>query len=243
MASYSNYTSIINSVADRYDDTSAGTIATIRREITSALRRIWSATPNWKFARSSGTVATVASTTSYTLASDYGFGRLYDVVNTTSKVRMVFYADRDLDSWSPASTTTGSPYAYRLWGASSGIQTMQPYPIPDAVYTITYKYYRLPTIVDLETASTQTTNDALEPDLPAEFRELLVLYPLVELYKRDSNPLANVSQAQYENLLAQMNSRYADEPDILHVLKSEDENTNLTGPNLMMPANYGPTVH
>jgi len=242
-ANYSDYTSIINSVADRYDDTSAGTLATIRREITSTLRRIWSSTPNWKFARSSATIATVASTASYTLDSTYGFGRLYDVVNTTSSVRMVYYSDREIDGSNPASTTTGSPYAYRLWGASSGIQTMQPYPIPDGVYTITYKFYRLPTIVDLETTSTQLVNDALEPDLPAEFRELLVLYPLVELYKRDSNPLANVSQIQYENLLAQMRSRYEDEPDILHVLRSEDENTNLTGPNLMMPADFGPTVH
>lgn len=242
MATYSNYTDIVNSISDRYDDTSAATVATIRREITAALRRIYSSLPNWKFARTTGTIATVASTTSYTLASDYGFGRLYDVVNTTTKVRMIYWPDRDLDGWQPAYNTTGSPYAYKLWGTSSNIQTMQPYPIPDGVYTITYKYYRLPTIVDLETTSTQLTNDALTPDLPAEFRELLVLYPLVELYKRDANPLANVSQTQYENLLAQMTARYADEPDILHVLKSEDENLSMNGPNLMMPANYGPSV-
>ena len=120
---------------------------------------------------------------------------------------------------------------------------MQPYPIPDGAYTVTYKYYRLPTIVDLETASTQPTNDALEPDIPAEFRELLLLCPLVELYKNDSNPLANASQAQYDNLLEQMQERYADEPDILHVMKSEDDNADNRGPNLMMPANFGPTVY
>lgn len=242
MASLTSYTDIISAVKDRYDDTSSATDVMTRREITATLRRIWSMPINWKFARTSATISTVASTTDYTLASDYGYGRLYDVVNTTSKVRMVYWPDRDLDGWQPAYTTTGSPYAYKLWGASSGIQTLQPYPIPDAVYTITYKYYRLPTIVDLETTSTQTTNDALSPDLPAEFRELLVLYPLVELYKRDANPLANVSQVQFDNLLEQMRSRYADEPDILHVLKSEDENLSMTGPNLMMPANYGPSA-
>lgn len=243
MASITTHADIIAAIADRYDDTSAATIATIHREITAALRRIWSMPINWKFARQTGTIATVASTATYSLASDYGFGRLYDVINTTSKVRMVYWPDRDLDGWQPAYITTGSPYAYKLWDVSLGIQQIQPYPIPDGVYIITYKYYRLPTIVDLETSSTQTANDALNPDLPAEFRELLVLYPLVELYKRDANPLANVSQVQFDNLLAQMQQRYSDEPDVLHVMKSEDENLSLDGPDLMMPADYGPSVN
>ena len=198
---------------------------------------------NWKFARTSGTVATVASTESYALASDFGYGRLYDVVNTTSTRRMYYISDRELDALQPASTTTGSPYAYRLWQSTSQVQSIQPYPIPDGVYTITYKYYRLPTIVDLETTSTQLTNDALTPDLPSEFRELLVLGTLVELYKKDSNPLANVSEVQFQNLLKQMQQRYADEADILHVLRSEDDNVNTSGPNLQMNANFGPTVY
>lgn len=243
MASNTTYSDVISAILDRYDDDSAETEVTARREITATLRRVWSMPVNWKFARQTGTVATVASTTTYSLASDYGFGRLYDVVNTTNKTRMSYWSDRDLDNSQPAYATTGSPYAYKLWTVSSGVQQIQPYPIPDGVYTITYKYYRLPTIVDLETTLTQPTNDAMAPDLPAEFRELLILYPLVELYKRDANPLANVSQVQFENLLAQMRERYADEPDILHVLGSEDDSTYFGGPDLMMPANYGPTVN
>jgi len=245
MASNTTYADIISSTEDRYDDSSSATDVTVRREITSTLRRIWSEPINWKFARQTGTVSTVATTTTYDLASDFGYGRLYDVVNTTTRVRMIFWPDRELDGWQPAYVTSGSPYAYKLWNvnSTSGVQQIQPYPIPDGVYTITYKYYRLPTIVDLETPSTQTANGALEPDLPAEFRELLVLGPLVELYKRDANPLANVSEVQFQNLLSQMQTRYADDPDIMHILRSEDENLSMTGPNLMMPANFGQQVN
>jgi hypothetical protein len=242
VANLTTYQDIENAIYDRFDDSSAETVVTVRREITATLRRIWSMPINWKFAKSTGTINTVDTTTNYSLASDFGYGRLYDVINTTSKVRMSYWPDRDLDSSQPAYSTTGSPYAYKIWGSTSGTQDIQPYPIPDGVYVITYKYYRLPVIVDLETVSTQPANDALEPDLPTEFRELLVLNPLIELYKKDANPLANVTQIQFDNLIAQMQQRYSDEPDILHVMKSEDDNVNMTGPNLTMPANFGPNV-
>lgn len=244
MANLTTNGDILATILDRYDDNSSSTTNTARREITSTLRKIWSMPVDWKFARQKGTFPTVAATATYSLASDFGFGRLYDVVNTTTRVRMIYWPDRELDAWQPAYVTSGSPYAYKLWDVStSGVQQIQPYPIPDGAYTITYKYYRLPTIVDLETTSTQSTNDALEPDLPAEFRELLVLGPLVELYKRDANPLTNVSQVQFDNLLSQMRSRYADDPDVLQVMRSEDENLNMQGPNLLLPANYGQNVY
>lgn len=247
MANLATYTDVITNIKDQFDDQSSATDTTIRYLIPRKLNDIWrgpSGKARWKFAKKTGTIATVASTESYDLASDYNFGGLYDVVNTTKQTPVYPVGQRDFDRTLPATTSTGSPYLYRLWtvDSSSGIQEIQLYPIPSGVETITYKYYRKPTVVDLETVSTRTTNDALTPDLPQDYRDLLIYACLVDLYLKDESQQANVFQVRYDNLLQAMRNQFADEPDEIHVLGSENTVSGLTTPGVSFPSNYGPVV-
>mgnify|MGYP001582944152 CR=1 FL=1 len=166
------------------------------------------------------------------------------MVNTTRLISLTLVGDRAFDRSLPATTSSGSPYLYRLWtvDTTTGIQEIQFYPIPSGVETITYKYYRKPTLVDLETISTRTANDALTPDLPRAYRELLVFAVLVDLYLKDESQQANVFQVRYDNLLKSMQLQYADEPDELHVLRSENETTGSNIPSARFPSSFGPVV-
>ncbi len=238
MANYSSYTDLISDITDKFDDASAGATTTIRRLVAPTLWDIYRRA-KWKFARKETTVATVASTESYTLASDYEFGSMVSVVNDTANRRVSYISDDDFDRIFPDGSASGSPTWYRLWNVSSNIQQISFYPIPSAVETITYKYYRKPTIVDL---STDTTNDTATPDLPQQYRELIVLGVLIELFKKDESQLASVHEAKYENMLTRMKAQYADEPDELHILRSLEDSNGSQLPSVQFPTNYGPNV-
>jgi hypothetical protein len=237
MANYADYSDIIANVQDRFEDDSQETTDSVRKLLATALWDIYSRA-KWKFAKQTGTITTADGTETYTLASDYNFGGLYDVTNTTSKNIIRQYGVRTHDSNLPATEASGSPYLYRLWGTDEGIQQIQLYPIPDGVYTVTYRYYRKPTVVDLET---DTSNDGEEPDLPLTYRDLLVLYCLVELYKKDESALMNVTNAQYEGRLNQMKMEFSQEPDEFHTRGSEDYITGNNFPTVPFPSNFGPT--
>ena len=238
MANLSTYDDIISQVKDLFDDASAGANTTIRRLVAPVLWDIYRR-KKWKFARKETTVATVASAESYTLASDYDFGGMVSVVNDTANTRVSYISDDDFDRMYPDGSASGSPTLYRLWNISSNTQQISFYPIPSAVETITYKYYRKPTVVDL---STNTDNDDETPDLPQQYRELIVLGVLIELFKKDESQLANVNEVKYENMLKRMEQQYADEPDIVHILRSEEERSGSSLPTVQFPSNYGPTV-
>lgn len=236
---HDTYQDLINSIKDQFGDTSAETNTTIRRRLMPILRDIWSRA-TWVFARKEGTITTAASTEGYSLASDYDFGGLYDVVNDTDKNIVLASSDRTFDSALPAASDTGVPTYYRLWGTSSQVQQIQFYPIPSGVKTITYKYYRRPTIVDLVT---DTTNDSQTPDLPVTYRQLLVDGVLRDLYLKDESGLANVYDRLYENGIKKMRAQYATDPDTFHIFRSEEEKMLTDGPTATLPSSYGPYVN
>ena len=238
MANLATWTNVIEDIQSRFGDSSVETLTDIRRWLPQVLVNIWS-TRRWKFAQKEGTITTVADTESYTLDTDVPFTGLYSVVNDTSTQIVRLVSDRTFDEIYPATATTGSPYLYRLWGAASQLPKLQLYPIPDGVYSLTYRYNRTTTVVDLETSSTQTTNDALTPDLPQNYRELLVLGVLARLEKKDENPNANVTQAAFDQLLNAMRKEYEATVGQFEVLRSEDEAFGNQIPVVQFPPNFG----
>lgn len=228
MANLDTFEDIITDIKDRFDDQSSSTDTSARRWTSQVLMDIWSKR-KWKFARKIGTITTVASQENYSLASDYDFGGVYDVYDTTNDFKLFPVQNQQFDLVYPNPSTTGKPQFYRLWDVDAdNIQVIRLYPIPAGVYTVKYKYYRVPSNM---TTGTET------PPLPNKYRELLVLGPLAMLFEKDQNPQANIQWAKYNQKLNQMISDYAEEPGDLDIMQSEDYfKSNL--PIIQYPSNY-----
>ena len=225
MSNLATYEDIIADIKDKFSKKSAGfgsdTDYSIRSWIWQMEADIYSER-KWPFLRKSATITTAATTTDgeYSLAADYDFGKLYNVIDTTNTNPLYLVNDEDFDKIYPAGTTTGNPTWYKLWGVDSdGYQLIQFYPIPDDTFTITYKYYRDPTPVDIET---DTDNDDEVPPLPRRYRSGLVNAVLEELLQKDANPNADRVNVKLQNLINRMKADYASVPAWRPVMRSTD---------------------
>jgi hypothetical protein len=231
MANLSTYTDIIADIKDKFSKKSAGfgsdTDYSIRSWIWQFEADIYSER-KWPFLRKTGTITTAAATTDgeYSLAADYDFGKLYNVVDLTNLNPLHLVIDEDFDNIFPGGTETGYPLWYRLWGIDEdGYQLIQFYPIPAGIYSISYKYYRDPTPVDIET---NMDNDGESPPLPRKYRRGLVDAILEELLQKDANPNADRVNVKYQNLINKMKADYAFEPAWRTSLQSTDNRYNET---------------
>lgn len=228
MANLDTLEDVIIDIKDRFDDQSSDTDTSARRWVNQIMMDIWTRN-HWKFARKVGTVTTAASTEGYSLASDYDFGGLYDVRDTTNDHKLHPVPDQDFDLVYPDPTTTGQPLYYRLWGVDSDkLQTIQLYPIPAGVYTIKYRYYYVPSNM---TTSTET------PPIPNKYRELLVLGALALLYEKNQNSQSTLQWSKFNNKLVDMIAEYSEEPGYIPVLDTMDsQRTSI--PVVQYPADY-----
>lgn len=240
MANLATYSDILADIKDKFGKKSSGFGSDVDYSIRSWIWQMEAeiySEHKWPFLRKVGTITTAAATTDgeYSLASDYDFGKLYNVVDTTNTNPLYPVLDEDFDQVYPGGTTTGNPLWYRLWGVDSdGYQLIQFYPIPDDTFTITYKYYRDPTPTDIET---NTDNDSSIPPLPRKYRIGLVNSVLEELLQKDTNPNADRVNVKLQNLIKKMKADYALEPAWRLALQSTDTRTHET-PLARWPSNY-----
>lgn len=140
MANYKTYNDIITDVLDKFSETSAvfgdETQTSARRFITQKEFEIYSAR-KWPFMQKQGTITTVASTGSYVLATDYSYGSIYDVIDSTNQQRITRVQARDIDTNYAGLTTTGNPTFYYLDGYGDQTTTLTGSIDPAASTTVT----------------------------------------------------------------------------------------------------------
>jgi hypothetical protein len=171
----------------------------------------------WSWSQDTQTVVTVAGTPTVTLASltdpPLFWGRLYP---TTSNLREPTYLDPmryndGLTRQSP-SLTRGIPEYYTIFD-----QTVTFYPTPNGVYTFTLYYWK---------GAAEMVNDADQPLIPAQWRNVLVYGALRFAAERDRN----------DNSLARRTAEY--EKNIAHMIGAENLLQAETGLRVEMPEYY-----
>lgn len=124
------------------------------------------------------------------------------VLTTAGRQKTLFYRDiRDIERLysNPDDTTihpTNVPSEWYLYA-----QTAKVFPVPNAAYTATLRYYKRPTLLSA---------DADVPSLPSEFEELLVCgaaYRVLQV--KDNYDQAAILQNKYDELLQKLVVKYS----------------------------------
>lgn len=136
------------------------------------------------------TITTTAGTQGYALPSNYA--RLGEKGNlsipTYDEILNELEDQDDFDDTTPSS---GKPTSYIIIGA-----TLYLYPTPDAVYSLTLRYYKLP--ADL-------VNNTDEPEIPEQYHHLLEHYAQRKAYERESDrDMAQYHAGIYETEMAKL---------------------------------------
>lgn len=131
------------------------------------------------------------------------FVQAIDLYITTSGLESVLpfkdISEVDRFNTDPADTTIHASnipeFAYK-YGESIFV-----YPAPAAAYTVTLRYYKSPT---------ELTADADVPEIPQEFRELLVVGAAYRVFQtKDNYDKAAILENKYMELLQKLVSRYS----------------------------------
>lgn len=113
--------------------------------------------------------STVAGTSTYPWPAD--FGRMRNLFDTTRNIELEYCSIRDIDR---SVVRNGAPTYY----ADSG-QNVVLYPVPDGVYPLEMRYWKLPTTL-------VSVGDT--PNLPADWHWLLRDYALQQAFLADDDP-------------------------------------------------------
>lgn len=131
------------------------------------------------------------------------FVQAIDLVVTTAgrEYRIPFKDVKELDWTNPNPTsTTAYPANFPQFAYKYGT-TIRVYPAPDQAYTVTLRYYKRPAELD---------DDADVPDIPQEFRELLVVGAASRVMQvKDNFDKAAIYDNKYTELLQKMTARYS----------------------------------
>lgn len=171
------YLQLINRVLKRdgksqiSDVTLATGQAAIISELINEVQNVLFGEADWCSLYATRTFATVASTAEYSLASD--FGRGIDMINVTSNWVMLEEFMRQLDLNDPDADTLGPPRFFTIQGDNYRL-----YNIPDGVYTIRERYWKVPTTLS---ANTDTS------DLPIECENCIIYYTLGNIKVNSNN--------------------------------------------------------
>jgi hypothetical protein len=131
------------------------------------------------------------------------FVQALDIVITTTgleqRIPFVDISQVDWENPDPADTTAHASnipqYAYK-YGESIFV-----YPAPADAYTLTLRYYKRPD---------ELVDDADVPEIPQEFRELLVVGGAYRVFQvKDNYDKAAILENKYMELLSKMASRYS----------------------------------
>ena len=171
----SSFLALTNDILRRSGQQTVSTLASAQSPVLQAmdfindcyLDIVQSVTSTWL--ETTGTLSTVASTATYTLASDadVAFLRTAKIMDTTQK--------RRLSLINPDELTYGDLIAV---GAPQGFwcegQQLRVYPIPNGIYSLSYGYWKRPV---------KLVADADVPLIPAAWERLLIRGALAHFYR------------------------------------------------------------
>lgn len=130
--------------------------------------------------------STEASVASYALPSD--FSRFIDFYNTETHESLSPLGVKDYDE---LPTSSGKPYAYVALGSNLSL-----YPTPDGIYPLAMRYWKLPP---------DMVADSDEPEIPAQYHDLLIAYAMNKAYLRENDyAAASTWQAIWDQGLLKM---------------------------------------
>lgn len=148
----STYLELVNKVLKRITQTelasnvstSTGQARIISELLNEAQNELWLEANNWHSLYSTRTFATVASTATYALASDWG--RTIDLMDVTNGIILKEDMMRSFDESDPDSDYTGNPTCFAIQGSYYVM-----YPIPSAIVTIRERYWMAPAKLSADT--------------------------------------------------------------------------------------------
>lgn len=148
----------------------------------------------WPFREVTGTLATVAGTQEYTLASQFADIDTQNILSVaiqgTNQAKLAYWPFNQLRASKPDfdSDTAGVPRYYYIKARKIGF-----WPLPDAIYSIAIDYYSVPT---------ELSADSDEPSIPQAYREGLVQYALSLEHDFNTDPdLAQKALNRYEQIV------------------------------------------
>ena len=140
---------------------------------------------NYWVNESSDSISTVSGTASYAWPSD--LGRVREVFGTDEHFALVPVGLRQIDRSLPAN---GRPYFYALDGGNIHL-----YPTPDNVYTLTLRYWAIPTAM---------SSDSDTPNLPTDWHHILWTYVVWKCFEADDDSaLGPYWKNEFNQLLAE----------------------------------------
>lgn len=168
------------------------------REVQTMLpKRFW-----WVSSSFSTTIGTIGVPAQYSLPSNLqALSMVYYVTPGTAQFPGVYYVVTKVDSdrewltqiWNPV-TYPQRPMWFREIGFDvNGNRQIELFPIPDAVYTIQFEYYRLRT-GDMTVA--QLGNQV--PDIPDQYQDVIEKGALYKFYKQFDDPQQAIALKDYE---------------------------------------------
>jgi hypothetical protein len=142
-------------------------------------------------------IATVASTTTYSLASDVAFPIVFRYTSGGKEyVLAKIQSEREFfEKWYSANSSNNKPLWYLPLGYDgSGNKQIRLWPTPDAVYSINYAYYKDPTGTDLTVSDLNTSF----PDFPNYLQDAMWKGGLYYFLKGFDDPGQGVALSDYE---------------------------------------------
>lgn len=186
------YLQLTNRVLKRINESTISEVTTatgkaliVTELINEAQNELWTET-NWYSLYTTRTFATVASTATYAVASDWG--RTIDLMDTTNNLILQEDTMRAFDESDPDADTTGNPTHFAIQGAYYLL-----HPIPAGAYTIRDRYWKIPT--------TLSANGS-QSDLPIECENSIIhwtWYKILEYLGETEK--ADRTRIEFERLL------------------------------------------
>lgn len=163
-------------------------------------------------------VPVAVGTTSYALPAD--FQRLYNVTLTDGQGQVLPLGAEPLNEFETQPPSSGQPVRYCIEGNNLLI-----YPAPDSAYTITLRYFRLPTAL-------VNAND--EPETPPEYWDLLVSFALWHCFERENDyQAAQYHKARFDEDLAKARGELQyDTDDYTQIKRVGDNRTDPLAPTV-----------
>lgn len=128
-----------------------------------------SADYSWPWLQAVETVTTVASTGTYNVAGDWA--QTLELRRASDNFELIALSIGELeDSFDPSSDANGEPWAFAIYGEQIRLR-----PVPDAVYSLTHRYYKTEPVL---------SNTTDTPLMPVRFHHAIVEYAAHLAFRR-----------------------------------------------------------
>jgi hypothetical protein len=221
-------------VAENFGSTSAQSITRCKKLVNRAAERLVGHGRKWSWTKITDTFDTVADQAEYSLNDDVRKPFLFALTGST-RGKLECMPDRSFVEAVPdADETSGSPTLWRLDGVDSNGQVqIALWPVPDAVYTVQYKYWK-----QMEPMVEDDDDVRSKMGLPAHMLEVLIQIATALSFKGIDDARYNDDMAE---AMAMLDAAYADDQDNPDVTIRAPERTRdeLTDGEPIYPSNYG----